>query len=280
MAKILIVGCGAIGRELGNLLCDAGHQITGLKRNPPKVNPDKFVYFKADITLLTELQKLDKDYDYVFFIVSPDHRDIDSYRSAFDTGLSNLTRLLPEARWFFISSTSVYGQSKGEWVDENSLALGSSGTSQIILSAEKHIHAIHPGNIVVRFSGIYGPGREYLLRQAKQNPAVQQVPPYFTNRIHQRDCVDSLVFLLNQHLNGVNLSSCYLASDNCPAPMWEVMSWLTEQLSCPPPIAKTTPPDADMNKRCSNVKLKNLGYRFSYPDFRHGYGELIHSIYL
>ncbi len=280
MAKILIVGCGAIGRELGNHLSDAGHQVTGLKRNPPKVNPDKFVYYKADITLLTGLQKLDKDYDYVFFIVSPDHRDIDSYRSAFDTGLSNLTRLLPGAVWFFISSTSVYGQSKGEWVDENSLASGNSSTSKIIVAAEKRIHVLNPGNIVVRFSGIYGPGREYLLRQAKQNSAVQQDPPYFTNRIHQRDCVGSLVFLLNQHLNGVKLSSCYLASDDCPAPMWEVMSWLTEQLSYPPPLAKTTPQDADMNKRCSNDRLKNLGYRFTYPDFRDGYSELIRSIYL
>jgi nucleoside-diphosphate-sugar epimerase len=134
---------------------------------------------------------------------------------------------------------------------------------------------LSPANIVVRFSGIYGPGRESLLRLAMQAPAIQQTPPYFTNRIHQQDCIAALSFLLEQRLAGKALAQCYLASDDDPAPMWDVMTWLAEHLHCPPPSVKKVDADAGMNKRCSNAKLKALGYRFRYPSYKDGYLGLI-----
>lgn len=277
MAKILIAGCGTLGRELGNILAEAGHEVNGLKRHPPEVNYDKFIYLWADITSPTDMDSLGKDYDYVFFIVSPDRRELTSYQNVYELGLTNLLRRLPEAVWLFVSSTSVYAQNQGEWVDEDSEATGDSGTSKLILAAEQKLHAVNPQNIVVRFSGIYGPGREYLLRQARQQPSVQKEPPYFTNRIHQRDCVGVLSFLFNQHLTGVKLLPCYVASDHEPAALWDVMTWLTQQLQTSAPLAKPSGDEADMNKRCLNERLTKLGYRFIYPDFRHGYGEMIQS---
>jgi nucleoside-diphosphate-sugar epimerase len=134
---------------------------------------------------------------------------------------------------------------------------------------------LNPQNIVVRFSGIYGPGREYLLRMAKQQSVIQKDPPYYTNRIHQQDCIGVLIFLLEQSLAGVTLEQCYLASDDDPATMWDVMSWLTEHLSCKPPEVKVNDKEVGMNKRCNNQRLKTLGYHFQYPDFKVGYLELI-----
>ena len=138
--------------------------------------------------------------------------------------------------------------------------------------------ALNPANIVVRFSGIYGPGREYLLRQAMQSPAIQHTPPYFTNRIHQQDCVGVLAFLLEQRLAGKALAQCYLASDDDPAPMWEVMTWLADHLHCSPPVIKAVDTNAGMNKRCSNARLKALGYQFQYPGYKDGYLELIGAL--
>jgi len=145
----------------------------------------------------------------------------------------------------------------------------------LIRQAEQKLMDSNPANIVVRFSGIYGPGREYLLRLALQAPAIQQTPPYFTNRIHQQDCVGVLSFLLEQRLAGKALAQCYLASDDDPVPTWEVMTWLADQLHCPPPAVKAVDADAGMNKRCSNTRLKALGYRFDYPSYKDGYMELI-----
>lgn len=277
MAKVLIIGCGAIGSTLAEVLSEQGHQVTGLKRHPP-AQTGNIRYIAADLTVAADLEGISTDFELVFFIVSADGRNEQSYRNIYDTGLKNLlgvfARKGSNPRWIFVSSTSVYGQDNGEWVDETSLAQPI-GTSLWIRHAEQTLQALDSGNIIVRFSGIYGPGREYLLRTAQQAPAIQELPPYYTNRIHQDDCVGVLAFLLARHLAGAVLDSCYLASDDDPAPMWEVISWLAAEMNCPPPHIKPVPDNASMNKRCCNQRLKSLGYQFQYPSYRQGYLPLL-----
>lgn len=279
MAKILIIGCGSIGTQLAHNLAAKGHDVTGLKRNPPKLDIGEINYFTADISLAYQLVELPLDFEFIYFIVSPDGRNKESYQAIYEIGLTNLIdRFAKEGaspNWIFVSSTSVYGQSEGEWVDEESIAQPDNITSQYIRQAEQQLMDLNPQNIVVRFSGIYGPGREYLLRMAKQQSVIQKDPPYYTNRIHQQDCIGVLIFLLEQSLAGVTLEQCYLASDDDPATMWDVMSWLTEHLSCKPPEVKVNDKAVGMNKRCNNQRLKTLGYHFQYPDFKAGYLELI-----
>lgn len=277
MAKILCVGCGDVGGTVAKQLAEAGHHVTGLKRHPP-AKADKVNYVAADITEAAQLQNLATDFDTVFFVLSPDRYSENGYRAVYETGLDNLLNHFARAKqsphWFFTSSTSVYAQSQGEWVDEESEAEPENPNSQFIRAAERKIIAANPENIVVRFSGIYGEGRGYLLRLAQQAPEVQKNPPCFTNRIHQQDCVGVLLFLLQQQANGKLLEQCYLASDDNPAPTWEVMTWLAEQMKCPPPKEKTTH-SSEMNKRCNNQRLKTLGYQFRYPSYQEGYLPLI-----
>lgn len=279
MAKILIVGCGAIGHELAKALAEAGHDVTGLKRNPPPENRGKFKYFRADIASPTDLAALDTDFGHIFFIVSADSHDENSYHAIYETGINNLLNRFAQtgshAPWIFVSSTSVYGQSQGEWVDEDSITSPDKSASLKIVNAEQKLMALNPANVVVRFSGIYGPGRERLLRMAQQTPSIQQYPPYFTNRIHQRDCVGVLAFLLEQRLAGTSLEQCYLASDDDPVALWEVVTWLAGQMRCTPPIAKISENDCGMNKRCRNDRIKKLGYTFIYPNYKSGYSEVI-----
>ncbi|MDD1628524.1 MAG: SDR family oxidoreductase [Methylococcaceae bacterium] len=279
MTKILIIGCGAIGTQLAQALSANGHQVTGLKRNPPKTEAGNISYFTADITSPADLKDLPLDFDTLYFIVSPDGRNEESYRDIYESGINNLLNKFSLAgfnpHWIFVSSTSVYSQSQGEWVDEDSIAQPENVTSQLIRQAEQKLMALDADNIVVRFSGIYGPGRESLLRMAMQSPAIQQNPPYFTNRIHQQDCIGVLAFLLERRLAGVALEQCYLASDDDPAPIWEVMSWLAEHMNSQPPTVKSVDKNCAMNKRCDNQRLKALGYKFHYPSFKDGYLELI-----
>lgn len=281
MANILIVGCGSIGLQLAEELIAQNHRVTGLKRTPPLVL-DNIDYFAADIASEDQLKELPTDFDVVYFIVSPDGRNPDSYQAVYEQGLNNLLGRFKAAntnpQWIFVSSTSVYGQTQGEWVDEDSVAEPQNITSQYIRQAERQLTALNSKNIVVRFSGIYGPGREYLLRMARQGSEVQQEPPYYTNRIHQTDCVGVLAYLLEKSLAGMVLEQCYLVSDNDPAPMYEVISWLAEQMHCDPPTVKANDSMAQLNKRCNNQRLKYLGYEFIHIDYKSGYGELIKSI--
>jgi nucleoside-diphosphate-sugar epimerase len=277
MANILIIGCGAIGNELARVLISRGHHVTGVKRKPPPDNAG-ISYIRADISSATELEKLATNFDQLIFIVSADGRTEQSYRDVYDIGLNNVLSKFSAIPWLFVSSTSVYGQSQGEWVDEDSIAQPDNPNSLRIRQAEQRVTAQNPHNTVVRFSGIYGAGREYLLNKARQNPVVQHTPPYFTNRIHQDDCVQVLAFLLEKKLAGIALANYYLASDDDPAPVYEVMLWMTQQLNCPIPSIKAIDINDTMNKRCHNQRLKALGYTFTYPSYKDGYARLIKSV--
>lgn len=282
MAKCLIVGCGVIGTKLARALIAKGHTVTGLKRHPPATAEANMAYFAADITDAATIKILATDFEQVFFIVAPDGRDATSYNAVYDSGIDNLLTHFDQAMtppaWIMVSSTSVYAQTTGEWVNEESLAKPSTSTSQAIRSAEKRLMTASAQHCIVRFSGIYGSDRDYLIRQAQQSPVIQQTPPYFTNRIHEQDCINVLLFLFEQRLAGTPLAACYLASDDDPATQWAVMHWLAEKLHCPPPIAQAVnASSANQNKRCSNARLKALGFIFQYPDYQTGYSTLIET---
>lgn len=281
MAKILIVGFGNIGTRLAKRLVDFGHNVTGLRRNAPENPHPKIKSFVADITRKSNLAWLETNFDHLFFAVSADRRDEAHYRAVYDLGLKNLLDKFSgnacKPQWFFISSTSVYGQTNGEWIDEDSPTKPKNETGKIILQAEKVIIAESADNIVVRFSGIYGPDRTRLIRRTKHGEPIQMDPPYYTNRIHQEDCADVLDFLLAKKLEGKLLDRCYIASDDEPAPILEVVSWLANELRCPQPPPKVMKGTISQNKRCSNLRLKSIGYSFQYPTYKEGYLPLIRS---
>lgn len=273
MANILIIGCGTIGGQLALQLAAQGHTVTGLKRNPP-ATASGINYVAADIIAPETLSGLAISPDVVFFIVSADARTEQSYHDIYQLGLANVLAQFPKPPWFFISSTSVYGQTQGEWVDEESDANPVALTAQLIRQAEQRVVAANPDNVVVRFSGLYGAGSLHLLRMARAAPVIQQTPPYFTNRIHQHDATGILAFLLQKRLEGARLQPYYLASDDDPAPLWDVVSWLAQRMGCPPPSAKAQGPVDESNKRCDNRRLKALGYRFRYASYQDGYRGL------
>lgn len=282
MAKILIVGCGDIGIRLASLLAQKGHEVVGLRRTPPKDrNRDNIPYFAADVTSAQSLSGLDGDFEHIFFAVAPDHRDETHYREIYEDGLrhvfSRFIEQTPKPHWIFVSSTAVYGVTDGTWVDESCPISPRSMAGVVLHEAEKRVWADHPEHIVVRFSGIYGPGRERLLRIARDRTPVQNNPPYYTNRIHQDDCAHVLAFLFEKQRAGVNLASCYLASDDTPAPMMEVVSWLACHIHGEKTAVESAEANGTQNKRCRNDRLKALGYVFKYPSYIHGYLPLLES---
>lgn len=273
MGKILIAGCGDIGTAAGRLLVDDGHEVVGLKRHPP-TGVDLLKYIKADLTCPDDLVGLDTSFDLVIYILTPDDRSERSYRYAFDFGVNNLLRIFSknmEARFLFVSSTSVYGQAHGEWVDEKSVTDPGNITGQIILQAERCFLSHGNSNCVIRFSGIYGHSRSLLLGTVAKGGKVQYKPPYYTNRIHRGDCAGVLRFISNKMIAGAALEPIYLASDDDPAPKWDVYNYLAGKLGVKRPEKEMLPRGCDQNKRCSNRRLKQLGYSFIYQSYREGY---------
>jgi len=281
MAKVLIAGCGDIGTSLGKALIKSGHYVVGLRRHPP-IEKLGINFIAVDLTIPAELTGLDTDFDQVFFMAAPKEHDLHAYKQIYEVGLGNLLYKLSKSQhnpdWILISSTSVYGQVDGGWVDETSLVEPKRFNGQLQLLSEQRVLSENKNNLVVRFSGIYGPGRKRLLRMAQKGGPIQNKPPYYTNRIHKDDCAGVLKFLFEKRVDGKKLHSHYLASDDQPAPMWEVVSWIATQLKCRQPDIKATGKDVTKNKRCCNKRLKELGYHFKYPTYKEGYQQVIDNL--
>jgi len=275
MAKILIIGCGDLGQAVAIKLFSQDHHITGLKRHPP-TNKQSIHYIKADISKIETLNSLTGDFQQAIIILSPDSSSTEAYQAVFETGINNLLLALNKNTSItFISSTRVYTENNGEWVNEKTPANACDPKSRLILQAESRILAHNPLNTIIRFSGIYGRAKGYFLQQIKNAAPIQQYPSYYTNRIHRSDCIGVIVHLINKKIAGDKLEPIYLASDSEPSPKWDVACYLAKQMNCNKPIASSEPDQNSQNKRISNQRLMDSGYTFKYPSYKQGYQQTI-----
>lgn len=278
-SSILIAGCGDVGSALAYLLAQAGHKVTGLRRNINQLGQG-IHGLAADLAQPTELKenlKAVKACDLLVYSVAASEHTEAGYQQAYVDGLSNLLAALPvqPKHIFFTSSTSVYAQKDHSWVDEASECLPGTFSGKIMLKAEQNL-AAHPiPSTVVRFSGIYGPGRNFLLNKVRNGDIAPEAPTLYSNRIHRDDCAGVLEHLINHLLSGGELEACYLATDDLPVSLHEVTSWLAAQVGVEPQTE--TASRRTGSKRCSNQRLKQLGYRFKYPDYRSGYRSLLET---
>jgi nucleoside-diphosphate-sugar epimerase len=280
MARVLIAGCGYLGAALGAVLDRDSHAVFGLRRRagalPWGVRP-----IEADLCIPSTLRELPPQLDFVFFAAAPGGRDDALYRALYVEGLRNLTAALAEQkqepkRIFFTSSTAVYGQQDGEWLDESSPTEPTGFSGRRLLEAEALLFEGPTAATVVRFGGIYGPRRTSLVERVRTGRMVYQAdPPRFTNRIHRDDCAGALRHLMSLP----EPERLYLGVDSEPAAEADVTRWLAGVLGAPPPragAAEATPdPSRSGSKRCRNDRLLASGYEFQYPTFREGYTAVL-----
>ncbi|WP_018719011.1 SDR family oxidoreductase [Arhodomonas aquaeolei] len=276
--EVLIAGCGRIGRQLGLALAGDGSRVLGLRRRPDAL-PAEIEPVAADLTdpdgLAAALRG--RRPEAVFYIATPPAYTDDGYREAYVLGQRNLIEALQingaSPAWqCFVSSTGVYGQDDGGWVDEDSPTEPQRFSGRRLLDAEAVALGAPWPATVVRFAGIYGPGRGRLLRRVREGAACRDEPPRWTNRIHEADCVGFLAHLAR--LAGPERR--YIGVDDEPATQCTVMDWLAQRMGCPPP-PREAGDGAGMGRRCRNRRLHNSGYRLRYPGFRDGYAAMLES---
>ena len=270
--RVLIAGCGDVGSVLAVSLMQAGHVVYGLKRDTSSL-PGGVVPIKADLTRPDTLTKLPKEIDQLVFMPTPASRDQAAYEAIFLQGWKNLWNGLKQAplRTLVVSSTAVYGESNGGIVNEETVPDPTGFNGKVLLEMERLAAACTDSLVVVRISGIYGPGRERLIRMAASSDLkVQQSPPCFTNRIHRDDAAAVLKHLLEIE----KPQALYVATDDLPAPRYEVVEWLAKAQGKPAPIGLTDE-NAGSGKRVDNQRLRDSGFELSYPDYRCGYGAVL-----
>jgi nucleoside-diphosphate-sugar epimerase len=282
MARIVIAGCGYVGTALGLELADEGHEVFGLRRDPSRL-PPRIEPVQGDLARRESLIVLPDNVDFAVYCVSPDSAAPRDYRTAYLDGLERFLRTLRDQgekprRILFSSSTSVYSQCRGEWVDEGSSARPARETGETLLLAEQLLHASGFDTTVVRFGGIYGPGRTRLVEQVARGDAVvdaRSAAPHYTNRIHRDDAAGMLAHMVLKRPE----HDLYLGVDCEPASEADVLGFLASELGVAPPrerAADEAPPKRRAgSKRCRNDRIRAEGYRFRHPSYRDGYPELV-----
>ena len=278
MANILIMGCGDLGCAVGDRLAADGHDVWGLRRRPEQI-PEPIQPLAGNFSVADGLPELPPALDTVYFIATPGEFTEAAYRRAYIDGLRNALAALVRAqqqprRIVFVSSTSVFGADDGRWVDEDSPTEPTRFSGRCLREAEQLLADSPFPGVVVRFGGIYGPGREYHLRKVREGIRGQHEAPVWTNRIHRDDCVGLLTHLF--HLD--NPEPLYLGVDDEPALRHELLAWLAQAMEIDPPGAPPMPEGAVSGKRCRNARLHASGYRLQYPDYRVGYRALLDQL--
>lgn len=274
--KTLLLGCGFVGKVLARQLQLSGDSVTGWVRSSDsarelsglQVHP-----FVGDFTDFSVWEQLPTDFQRVIHIASSGRGDSEVYKKVYLKGMEELLKRFPQAQKLFVSSTSVYGQTEGEWVDESSPTTPSSSTSQVLLEAESV--TLNQGGIVVRPSGIYGPSRSVLFQKFHEGTAaIEGDGKRWVNQIHRDDVASGIFHLLQDPTR----QGIYNLTDDLPTCHQEIYQWLSDQYQKPlPPPA---PHDYQRkrgwtHKRISNQKMKSLGWLPMYPTFREGYATLV-----
>jgi nucleoside-diphosphate-sugar epimerase len=284
-SSVLIVGCGDVGIRTGLLLFEQDWRVTGVRRDPAKL-PAGFAGQAANYTqpgsldFMAQLQP-----DFVLATFNPADRSIAGYKAGFRTAMGNLLAGLGQHRPCHIlmaSSTRVFAEANGGWVDEGSALATDDHWALEIIAAEQQLLASGLAGSVVRFAGIYGVPGGRLLSRMRRGELCPPAPVSYTNRIHRDDCAGFLAHLLRLAAAGETLLPIYIGVDDLPAPRYEVESWLAremglgDQLAGPPASGDDpTRHNTAGHKRCRNSALHDSGYQLIYPDYKSGYRALL-----
>jgi nucleoside-diphosphate-sugar epimerase len=282
MSNLLIAGCGYVGSALARVRLERGDRVFGLRRHPVDL-PSGVEPIAADLAVPRSLADLPRALDVVVYAASPGGRDDAFYRTTYVEGLRNLLAAFAAQgqqprRLIFVSSTAVYGQTRGEWVDETSPTQPSHFSGRRLLEAEALVRESAVPGVVLRLGGIYGPLRTRLIDEVRQGRApIARGGPRYTNRIHRDDCAGALDHLIELS----EPADCYLGVDSAPEDEAVVLRWLADVLGASPPRAggsdqRRTPRSG--SKRCRNTRLVESGYAFRYPTYREGYGALLEEM--
>lgn len=279
---ILLAGCGDLGTETGLRFAAAGHRVVGWRRSPDKL-PAEIEGAAANLST-AELPPVPADTTAVVIAVAADASTEEAYRSAYLDGVAHVLdalerdRVAPE-RVLFVSSTAVYGDAGGRWIDEDTTPEPGGFSGRVMREAEdlllKRLDGTGTAPIVLRLGGIYGPGRTRLIDQVRTGSAVIPDRPRYTNRIHRDDAAGAIVHLLSMPEAP---SRVYVGVDNDPAELGDVLRFLAAELGLDVPPTGSLGDARGGNKQCSNALLRGTGFSFKYPSFREGYRDILAGV--
>lgn len=285
--KLWIFGCGDLGVRLAMQLNQQEYTVYGVRRNPlvalaSKRRADVVKWRRGDASKKEDLEQLlAVGADVVLATFTASERTESGYQRAYIETAAALAEVLPKLPrpprlLIWVSSTRVYGQSSDQLLDERTPPVPDDFRGEILLAAEEIIRKALLASCVVRFTGIYGPGRDHLLSQVRAGRCVPPRPPQYSNRIHLADCIGFLIHLIEKQKTGWSPEPLYIGADSTPVPLFELQQWLVKAMGYTAAHLREVVQTGEWrSKRLSNRRMLASGYEMKYPDHRAGYSALL-----
>lgn len=275
--SILYVGAGSLAHQVNALLPQ--WQGWALRRTAGS-QPQGLQQVLADVTKQACPESWPQACpDYVLITLVPAARTVEAYRQAYVDGMRNVLSWLQQhgqqpKRILFASSVGVYGQSDGQWVDEQSATEPERWSGQVMLEAEQLLVDSGLPATLVRLAGIYGGARRGFLERVRRGYHAGGNLNRFTNRIHEADAAALLAHLLLLDAAGTELAPVYVGVDDEPVEQDEVVCWLQQQMEVSGDPELLLNP-AGSSKRCSNRLARSTGWTPRYAGYRDGYAGMV-----
>lgn len=278
IGRALVLGGGYTGGRFALQLASAGVKVTATSRQPAANNPGPIRRLRFDPAAgcLPSVGELEGT-THLLVTIPPD-------RLGQDPVLATLAPVLEQLplRWVgYLSSTGVYGDQAGGWVDEASPTLPGLERSQARLACELAWRARRLPLKVLRLPAIYGPGRSPFGSLRDGSARLIHKPDQVFCRVHVDDILGALAHCLA--LPTDQRPETLIVADNRPCPSSETLGYAAHLLGCRLPAAERYAEAMEQmspmarsfwseNRRVSNrLLLQGLGYRLRYPSYREGY---------
>jgi len=282
MTHTFVLGCGYVGTRVARQCLKQGQSVTGLVRtggSSARLTQAGVRPVRRDLATddLSDLTFAGTD---VFHLAPPPRygsEDLHTRRliAAFD-------RTGHPRRVLYVSTTGVYGDCHGDWVDETHPARPEADRSRRRWDAEESLRRWGRSSggelVILRVAGIYGPGRLPLERLAARTPMVRPEEAPFTNRIHVDDLVTACLAAMEHGLDGAVYNAC----DDSPSTMTQYFIDVADAAGLPRPPLISLDEAADRlspgmlsylaeSRRVCNRRLREeLGVELRYPSLADG----------
>ena len=283
----LVIGCGYLGHRVAMQWLRQGetvHAISRSSRRAGELAAQGMLPIVADVSRPATLDKLPA-VRTVLFAVGYDRKSGLSMEQVYVHGLLHVLDRLPDSvqRFIYVSSTGVYGQDDGSWVDEDSASVPTRPGGMTCLAAEQKlaVHEVGDLRVVLRLAGIYGPGRIPRLESMITEGVVRAPAQGYLNLIYVDDAVQA-VLAAERHAVPPRT---YTVSDGHPVDRSEFYRHLAQLCSVPAPsfqppqVGSSKAERGESDKRVSNSRmLQELRIQLGYPSFRHGLSAALRGV--
>jgi nucleoside-diphosphate-sugar epimerase len=282
----LIVGCGYLGLRVAERWLESGHEVYVVTRSAERAGqlqqlglwPVVADVLSDDIQTLADLPPIET----LLYAVGFDRSAGRTIDAVYVEGLRNtLAAMSPETgRVIYVSSTGVYGDNDGDWVDEETPCHPQRPGGKACLAAEQLLqqHPLGDKSIVLRMAGIYGPGRIPRVEQILAGQVIPAPAEGFLNLIHVDDACR--VVLAAEQL--AQPPRMYVVSDGHPCARRDYFVELARLLGAPAPQFEEPSPEtpvaqrASADKRVRNTRMvAELAVDLRHPTYREGLAAVV-----